>query len=642
MKKSKYISKYDYINYFVQQKAFWFFTNAEILSAINTELKKINYLNDEDDDEDENDGHEFDAYEYYKELKDQLKDIDKNDPKIFEGIIIDKKSREFIVDEFKEIKKVIDFEDPKYKQFSQEEIAELTKQYIQEKEPIILFQPIFIANNLITKPDAIVIKNDYELMLIETKCTTTAKRHHLLDVFFQYKVLTRIDYLEDYAISLNLCLVAYCYANKNEVKLIITDCFNINKCVQTKNASMEIKQLVKLGYGIYKPSLNKYIEAKVYLTNICEQQYKDLEYRLEIFNSPQARKTINEAIIHFNEIHENFDHVIHELQTHKDKLLKENLLEIIENIQPSVNEKSYWKNSDLFAKLRELYYRQGYNMFKFSGNIVNQTADFIRNTSKHMDLSSCFKKPEYQDYFSQYETIINRSSLDNLLSILKSRKVYFDFETINCAVRPIDHCLPFMQILTQCSVIIDDESTPIKDIQCNNILLDPKNITIKDFKEIVDAIYMGHGFSYIVYNKTFEASRLKELKQFINEEAYNIKIDIIIENLYDLADFFKVHAKQFPCPIIIPELYGFYSIKKVLPIVMKKQRKIFDETGCIDYHDLNVVQNGLICQSETTKRFFNIINDKEWEKLGVNLKKYCENDVRAMVAVEYYVKYIAR
>jgi hypothetical protein len=33
-----------------------------------------------------------------------------------------------------------------------------------------------------------------------------------------------------------------------------------------------------------------------------------------------------------------------------------------------------------------------------------------------------------------------------------------------------------------------------------------------------------------------------------------------------------------------------------------------------------------------------LLNINEWEKISNNLKVYCENDVRAMIAVEYFVK----
>jgi hypothetical protein len=44
--------------------------------------------------------------------------------------------------------------------------------------------------------------------------------------------------------------------------------------------------------------------------------------------------------------------------------------------------------------------------------------------------------------------------------------------------------------------------------------------------------------------------------------------------------------------------------------------------------------------NKTIRRFFGLINDDEWKEITEQLKIYCENDVRAMVAVELYIKHI--
>ena len=64
---------------------------------------------------------------------------------------------------------------------------------------------------------------------------------------------------------------------------------------------------------------------------------------------------------------------------------------------------------------------------------------------------------------------------------------------------------------------------------------------------------------------------------------------------------------------------------------------IFNDTKCIDYNTLEI-KNGLICQSKTLLRFYNKVSDEEWNKIVFNSKKYCENDVRAMIAVLKFVE----
>ncbi len=657
MKKSKYIGKYDYIAYYTKQPAFWFFSNAEIMSGIEAQMKLANAtldLNDEtEDDEGElGEEQELDYYELYKQAKEDNATIDDDNPQIFEGRIIDKESRNFVKSLYPHITTVYDLEDdPKIKYASQEELANVTETLIKNNKNIIIFQPVFIAGKMITKPDALV-KEDLEIRIIETKGTTTAKRHHLLDILFQSKVITSIPYLEDYYFVYSLCLVKYCYANKKEIPLTVTESFNIAKSVSFKpGTELEFKRLKKEGKGFTikdkESGETMFVEAPVNLTKICEGNLTDLETIVDINPYAAAKETArgfeNQVLTILGE----FDEVVNKLYDIRMDMQNNNKGEILGDIIPHPNEKSYWKTSDLMITLRGLFKAKGYALFNFSGIVANQTEDALKHYHKDDDVMEYLKvnkKIDYRELFNEdanYITI-NPHGLKTLWEKLKPKKVYFDFETINSPIRPIDHCLPFMQILTQCSIIIDDnDGTAVKDLQCNNIVIDPLHIKINDFKNIVDNLYKGPDYSYIVYNASFERSRLKELKGYFNKneadyQDYCNKIDCINENMYDIADFFIVNRESRP--IVIKELGGFYSIKKVLPYIMEHHRQIFDDTGCVDYHSLDTVQNGKICQGETTKRFHNLLSDDKWNSLVVNLKKYCENDVRAMVAVEYFIR----
>jgi hypothetical protein len=145
---------------------------------------------------------------------------------------------------------------------------------------------------------------------------------------------------------------------------------------------------------------------------------------------------------------------------------------------------------------------------------------------------------------------------------------------------------------------------------CKNIIFDPSRMSIDSFKIIIDNLYSIKNpseYSYIVYNKSFECSRLNEMKILINENEYTIRIDEIIENIYDLADFFDAGKDSF---IFNKDLKGFYSIKKILPLIEKYSQNIFDRTGCRKYSELNV-KNGVDAQNLAAKRFFGLINDND-------------------------------
>jgi hypothetical protein len=198
---------------------------------------------------------------------------------------------------------------------------------------------------------------------------------------------------------------------------------------------------------------------------------------------------------------------------------------------------------------------------------------------------------------------------------LSNKKVYFDYESINLASRVMDDTVPFMQVCNQVSVLFDHgDGNIVNKNGTTNTVIDPLEMNIDAFKKIIDAILPSDDlevckqYSYVVYNKSFECTRNNEMAELINEPEYSNKIKIINDNIFDLADSFTVN-KSKPY-IFIKELKGFYSIKKVLPLVMKYKPEIFAATGCKDYHTLQI-QNGGMAQETASKRFFRILNDQE-------------------------------
>lgn len=199
---------------------------------------------------------------------------------------------------------------------------------------------------------------------------------------------------------------------------------------------------------------------------------------------------------------------------------------------------------------------------------------------------------------------------------LKPKKVYFDFESLNIATRVVNNYPPFMQVVNQVSIIFDHGDKNLKLVPY--IVVDPINgISKNDFKMIIDSIMPDKNlnkcreYSYVVYNKSFEQTRLKEMAQYINEPIYNQKVEIIISNIYDLADLFNIKSTE-NIAVIFKELKGFYSIKKILPLVEKYDLKSFKDTGCKNYKtELEQITNGSEAQSASTKRFFGLLNDKE-------------------------------
>ncbi len=637
MKKSKFISKYDYIDFHTKQASFLFHSNAEIISSIQAKIKAIDSNADIYDQEDEFDeNQEIDSLNYFRECLFENQDLDKNNPKIIEGNILDKLSKQHIISLHNHISKIFDFDE--YKIFDMEDSAKKTKELLSENNEIIIFQPVFINGDLITKCDALIKENN-NIKIIETKGTTTVKIHHFLDLFFQSQVLYNDD-LSDYNFNFYLCIVDYVKANKTECPFFITPYINYTKTISFPKTfddthKKEAKQ--GLNYTLINKELKQYESFPISIDALINGDFSEIESKIESSQSPQTKIAGLKAIELLDNTVKNFDNDINTIRNRKFFMLQHDQTGYINEIFPSYNDNGDFKKPDYWLNIRKLYQCEGYELFKYSGNVVNQTGHFLEIYQKGQNIEEYFKPGYYSLFFENSKPIeIDHKKYSDLLSNLKNKKVYFDFETINIATRVIDNTFPFMQIITQCSIIKDhDDGTNIKDLTCNNIVIDPLNINLNEFKKIVDELYCGDEYSYVVYNKSFESTRLKEISNYLNDDEYAKKIAVIRDNLFDLADFFTV--KKDGTPVFIKEFGGFYSIKKVLPFIEKHHNDLFAITGCKDYKTLNV-SNGLECQNKTTVRFFNKMTEEEWQQLYKDISIYCENDVRAMIAVELLVK----
>ncbi|MBO7084446.1 hypothetical protein J6W20_00660 [bacterium] len=95
---------------------------------------------------------------------------------------------------------------------------------------------------------------------------------------------------------------------------------------------------------------------------------------------------------------------------------------------------------------------------------------------------------------------------------------------------------------------------------------------------------------------------MQEMDDLLNDPTYSEKIQCIRNNIFDLADFFNVKT------LLLSDLHGFYSIKKVLELIPDS---ILKETRSVPYPTLEQVHKGDEAQNVTTKRFFHLMDDEE-------------------------------
>lgn len=643
IKKPQYIRKYDFVRYFIRNEDEWFWSTNQLKEYIEQKSLQLTKkeIDIDNEDEDSQDEYEFDNYEYKKENE----DLNINDPKVFEGNLIDKESKKFIKSQFSMCRKIYDFDEFN---LSNDESFIKTMDYLRNDDNFILFQPSFIyQSKAIAKPDAL-IKSNGKYILVETKGTTCVKCSHLIDLTYQHHIINECLKQVKSAISqCYLCFVDYKIADKNEIGFCLS----------------EFASIVKSGYGTPKTKFLKYtnewilerrknkmaVNKSIPYLDIIDN-YKNIAPVGYTKQDGTLYKDWEKFISNYKLIadYDEFNNVIDKLNKHT--------INFQPQLEPTNKYKCWFKDNDYWPEIKQYYINDINNdkhqLFSYSGflvgfNKVYQDYYKLNKTTQEMfeDFKIISNASNAYYYRTKENKIINELTKERFKQ-LKDKKVYFDFESLNLATRVIDDTLPFMQTVNQVSIIIDNGNGVNSQTPCNNILFDPLLMDKSKYKQIVDAILpdknnlaICENYSYIVYNKSFEKSRLEEMKWLINENDYSKKIDIIINNLnmFDLADFFDPRREEYIC---LSELKGFYSIKRVLPLVEKYAKDIYQNVGCKDYKNELIIHNGSEAQTLATQRFFKLIDDNKWQEISINLKKYCENDVRAMVAVEYYIKKI--
>ena len=205
---------------------------------------------------------------------------------------------------------------------------------------------------------------------------------------------------------------------------------------------------------------------------------------------------------------------------------------------------------------------------------------------------------------------IDSRAIKGFMDGLKYPLYFFDFETINPCIPLFDNTSPYEYLPFQYSLhVVNDVNAKVRHYSfIADGTKDPREKLLLSLKS-----KMGPEGSIIVYHKSFEEGRLKELADKFPKEAN--WINGLISRLVDLEDPFKsfhyYHSKQ----------RGSASLKKVLPVLTSK-----------NYNGLNIDrgdQASIIYLDIIEKR---ITNEKKMQALE-DLEKYCSLDTEGMIEI---------
>ncbi|UUD35836.1 DUF2779 domain-containing protein [Mycoplasmopsis citelli] len=274
------------------------------------------------------------------------------------------------------------------------------------------------------------------------------------------------------------------------------------------------------------------------------------------------------------------------------------------------------------------------------------------------------------------------------MHIKNQRIIWYDYEGFSDLFPIINTSRSYEQIVSQVSVI---ETINGKEVDKINYVVDTKNIQLEDLVVLIDSIYANKADLFIVYNKTYENTRNNEIYNLVEKEVlenpnspfckwfeeqnldlftFKEMITHINLNTIDLYDCFKyrdlttkypqfcgdehifsfkvqdgtiVKSKQvknidsalkYKSFMFLDKLLLQGSIKKVEKFITYHQIKL--KTLIIPYTEL-VIQKGTMAMNEAILRYHGFTGDNQWNVIENELKKYCENDVRAMIMVYEFI-----
>ena len=214
------------------------------------------------------------------------------------------------------------------------------------------------------------------------------------------------------------------------------------------------------------------------------------------------------------------------------------------------------------------------------------------------------------DVHKNGKTLIDKKAIKNFLSDLSYPLYFMDFETFQPAVPLYDNSKPYQQIPFQYSIFLKKNKN--SEAEHYEFLAEPGIDPRLKFIENLLKVTKNKG-DVLVYNKTFEITRLNEIARDFPE--YGEEIEKLISRIKDLMIPFQ---KKY---YYSPEMKGSYSIKAVLPALVPE----------LSYDNLEINEGGLASvayeslQTETDLMFIAEIKQQ--------LLEYCKLDTLGMVRI---------
>ncbi len=215
------------------------------------------------------------------------------------------------------------------------------------------------------------------------------------------------------------------------------------------------------------------------------------------------------------------------------------------------------------------------------------------------------------------------------IDALKYPIYHLDFETFPCPLPRFKGEKPYSQSLFQYSIHIEHSPNVCDKDKDNESYIATKHIDLrKDLVEHMLNVIKPDSGSIMVYNQSFEQTRLKEMAEIYPE--YKKRLLDMVDRLFDLMHLLKGNKKLYEVlgfeediaktiNFYHDDLNGSFSIKKVLPV--------FSD---LTYKDLGI-GNGT--EALVAYARFPSMDEQTFKQTYKDLLEYCKQDTWAMVKI---------
>lgn len=317
-----------------------------------------------------------------------------------------------------------------------------------------------------------------------------------------------------------------------------------------------------------------------------------------------------------------------------DQQLKNDLDKVIKMIKDNIKVNESIINKNIPERNSLYIYLDSHHGFRDENNKRLDLSDLINNgivsaldiPRKYLNRKNNQIQREVIDSGKPY---YNYNKIKDGIKQLKYPIYHLDFESFNAPLPRFRGETPYCQSVFQFSIHIETSPGKCdKDLDHYGYLAKDKRDNRRELVEKMLDIIKDDGGSILVYNISFERTRLQEFQLYFPE--YKDRLENIINRLFDLLHIVKNNKKFYELlgyskeeaseiNFYHEDLQGSYSIKHVLPIFSN-----------LSYENMPV-SNGIDAMIAYNK--FDQLNKKEYEKLYNDLINYCKQDTWAMVEI---------